>query len=351
MRIRSLVQSLASLMAALAIGYAAYWFHVAGELRKGVEDFLDQRRAEGWVVELETMEGRGFPLRVTLELTGLRLGHPSGSSWRADRLAILLNPLDPLGMTLDLAGHHAVTLPLPGGEAWRAILSAAPATLSARLRPDGGVDSLSAAATALALEQAGEDPVTAEGLTLHFDRLRPTGPGHDQASAGFTLALAGVTVPEVPGGVLDRRIATLQLEGQVMGTPPAGPPGPAMAAWSAEGGVVELNRVALDWAPLSLDGDATLAFDAAMQPLLASSAHIRGWAEMVVRLVRAGLLEPGMASVTQTLLAILARPDDQGRSTLNLPVTLQDGILTAGQVRLGRLPPFPVLPREAAPAL
>lgn len=333
------------LVAALAASvYALYWFHVAGELRKGIDAFAQQRRTEGWIVELDDVRVDGFPGAVTARLGPLRLKNPAGLAWRTDGLAIRLHPLHPLDVTLDLAGQHLLSAPqLLGGDA-RAIVTAASAEVALRLTLDGEVGSVALSAAGLALETAGRDPLTAETLSFTLDRLNPTIVSHDQPSAAFTFAVAGLMLPEL-GGPLERRVRAVQIEGRVMGTPPVGGPVlAALAAWSRDGGTVELDRIAVDWPPLAIDGDGTVALDPALQPLVATTAHVRGWGEFMVRMVQAGMIEPGMAAAAQTVLTILARPDGQGRSTLTLPVTLQDGQVSGGQIRLMRLPPLPIAP-------
>lgn len=325
------------LVGLIAAGITAYWFHVAGELRKGIEAFAARHRAEGWTVEMGDIAMGGFPRAVTARLDRVGLWTPAGLSWHGEGVAITIPLADPLGATVDMPGLH--TLAAPG---WSGILSAGTARVQLRLRGDGGLSGLAFTAAALALEQPAIDPLTLDGATITYERLNPPNPGHEHPSAGLTLALRGLGLPDISGLPLARGIDSFQVEARVMGTVEDGPPLAALAAWSNDGGTVELDRIALDWRPLALEADGTLALDPHLQPLLATHAHIRGWSEFMVRLVQAGLVEPGMASAAQVMLAILARPDSQGRPTLSIPLTVQDGILSAGQVRVMRVPSLPI---------
>ena len=336
MSVRLRVIALALLGLILAV-LTAYWFHVAGELRKGIDDFATRKRAEGWRVTLDSVVLEGFPFTVTARLEGVDLRHPAGLSWHGEAVSVSIPLLNPLNIRVALPGMHIL-----GGFGRSAILSAGKADLDLHLDRDGDLAGLVFSGGALALEQPGLDPLTLSEIKLVYDRFTPPDPGHEHPSAGLTLSLRGLDLPDMSGLPLARRIESFQVEARVMGTIAGGPPLAALAAWSHDGGTVELDRIALDWAPLSLEADGTLALDPALQPLIATSAHVRGFGEVVVRLVQAGLVEPGMASAAQLMLGILARPDPLGRPTLTIPVTLQDGILTAGQIRVMRVPPLPL---------
>lgn len=316
-------------------GITAYWFHVAGQLRKGIDAFAEQRRAQGWTVDLPPPGLEGFPRAVTARLPRVGLSSPAGLSWRGEDVTITIPLSDPLAPIVSLAGMHRLQL-----GPWSGVVSAGLADAHLRLDANGRPRRLDLAATTLVLEQPGLAPLTLNAASLGVERPPPRVPDHQNPSLTLALGLRGLVLPDMPGLLLGRRIEVFQMEGRLMGTLPDGPLPAALAVWSANGGTFELERLALDWAPLSIEADGTFALDPRMQPLLATTSRVRGWAEMVARLVQAGLVEPGMASAAELMMSILARPDAQGRSTLTIPVSVQDGILTAGQIRLLRVPPL-----------
>ncbi len=344
-RLRLAGLSTAVLVLAGCGAYTAYWFHVAGQLRKGVEDFAAQRRADGWRLEFGRAALFGFPRAVGLDLGAVSLATPSGIQWSSEAVRLRVPGLDPLGPSLELGTSHNLAL---GGDslggAWRGIVTTSGATVRLRVDGDGDLQAFAFEAGRLALEQPGAGPLLAGHLAISYQWLNPPDPGHEKPSARFTLETRDVEMSLPADLPLNRRLEVVQVEGRVMGTIPEEAPLSALAAWSNAGGNIELDRVAVDWAPLSLEGDGTFAFDPALQPLVATTARIRGWNEIMGRLVQAGLMEPGVASAAEMILAILARPDPQGRPTLTLAVTLQDGYLYAGQARLFKVPPLPITP-------
>jgi hypothetical protein len=336
---------LAALVAAVLIlagcgGYTAYWFHVAGQLRKGVEGFAASRRADGWRLDHGPIALFGFPGEIGLDLGALDLVAPSGAAWRSDGLRLRLPGLDPLAPILELGTSHHLSL---GGD-WRGIVTATGATVRLRVDGDGDLHAFTFEAGRPVLEQSDAGPLSAERLTISYEWLNPPDPGHEKPSARFALETQGVAMSLPADLPFNRRLDLVRVEGRIMGTIPEEAPLAALAAWSGAGGNVELDKVAVEWPPLSLEADGTFAFDPMLQPLVATTARIRGWKEVMGRLVEAKLVEPGMASAAEILLAILARPDPQGRPTLTLAVTVQDGTLYAGQVKLLKLPPLPIAP-------
>jgi hypothetical protein len=322
----------AALLAVAAHG--AYWFHVAGMLRKEIDAAAQDRRHDGWQIAWGDTHLSGYPRLVRLVLDDLALAGPDGLGWRAERVAVEIDLLEPLSPRLDLAGLHQLAL-----GPWRGLLGAQSALATIRLdagraQPAG----VTIKAGGLSLEQAGMDPFALDGLDLAIDDLHAADTSHQTASMALALQLRGLLLPEISGLPLDRRIARFALKARLMGSLPAGAPAAALAAWSAEGGTLELDGIDLDWPPVTLDGDGTIALDAALQPLIATAIHAQGAQDFLDRLVLAGRIEPAMASAAKIMLAILARPDAKGRPTLNLPLTLQDGVLWAGQIRVMTVP-------------
>lgn len=329
----------AALALAGAGGYTAYWFHVAGQLRKGIEVFAAQRRAEGWQVDLGDNSLFGFPRQVGLDLGTVRVVSPKGVSWQSDRLRLRVPGFDPLGPELDLGTLHRIEV-----AGWRAGLRADNAVVRLRVDGDGDLNAFSFSAGSMELEPDTAGPLAADHVAISYDWLNPSSMGADQPSAQFGVTATGVVMSLPAGLPLNPRLESVHLEGRIMGIIPEDAPLSALAAWSNAGGNVELSQFAVTWDPLELEGDGTIAFDPHLQPLIATTAHIRGWKPMIDRLAKARLVEPGAAEAAGFLLAILARPDPQGRSTLTTAVTLQDGVLYAGQLKLLTVPPLPLSP-------
>lgn len=343
--------SLAVLVAlALAgLGYGAYWFHVAGELRKGIATWADQRRAAGWTVEFGDIKMDGFPLDIRARIPSPALATPDGALghgalwhgalghgalWRADGVTARASPFDLTRVTVSAPGRHEL--------AWNGRIAMAEA---ARLDVTLDVDSAGRLeradlAAALSIDLPGLGPLGIRSIDARMERLNKEAIGHDQPSASFAARLDELLLPDIPGLVIERRIRLAEISGRVMGGPSPAPPADAIARWAAEGGSVEIERIVLEWEPLALEGEGTFALDPALQPLVALSARVRGYEGLMDRLSGAGVLDPANANLAKMLLTLMAKPDAQGRPAVPVPVTLQDGDLYLGPARVARVPPL-----------
>src|SRR5205823_9134066 len=131
----------------------------------------------------------------------------------------------------------------------------------------------------------------------------------------------------------------LAIEGEIKGPLAMGPVKPTLAAWRAAGGTLELRSVAAKWGPLGLTGDGTLALDKEMQPVVALSLAISGFAETLDALVASGLVDQKKAGLPRVILGALAR-NNNGTTSIKAPLTIQDGFLLIGPVKLLPVPPI-----------
>ena len=111
-----------------------------------------------------------------------------------------------------------------------------------------------------------------------------------------------------------------------------------IAAWRDDGGTVEIESLSVRWGILTIDARGTLSLDDRNRPLAALSATVRGHRAAVDSLVQAGTLRPSEGAVAKITLSVLSRSADNGG--IVLPLTAQNGWLTAGPLRILRLQPL-----------
>lgn len=335
MPLRRILFALLALSALAVAGYTTYWFHVQGEVRKGLDRWLADRRAAGWIAETGEVSVSGFPGRIRMSLPAPRLDKPGALAWRGPELTAEASPFDLTRVDLQAPGRHDFAW--AGQQAWA---EAGALTGLLDLDTAGRPEELRLALDRLSARLPKGEEISADHMSATVDPLPAAdGSAPDAPSLAFTATLSGVILPPLPQLILDRKLASAELTGHLRGR--LGSTRPAdILRWSAEGGTLELDRIALDWAPLALEGDGTIALDGRGQPVAALSSRIRGFNELMDRLARAGVVEPGAATAGRLVLSLLAKPDAQGRPAVPIPVTLQDGSLWLGPARVGRVPPL-----------
>lgn len=335
MPIRRLVAVFATALIVAGLGYSAYWFHAAATLRKGLEQWADDRRAHGWQVGWDQMESGGFPLHLRLALTAPHVADVDGRTWQAETLTAHAEPFDWTRLRLVAPGHHL--LAWPGG---RADIAVEAVRADINLDRDGHLEDATLLATRLTVSGATAEPVSAAGLAVTWDPLPVASPDHTTATVRFSATAHDVLLPALDGLPLDRAVGLVEVTGRVLGALPGGGWPEMLARWSGDGGTLELDHVSLEWAPMALEAQGTMALDPAGQPLVSLAARIRGFGPLMDRLSDTGAVPADTASAAKMVLLLMAKPDAKGRPAVPVPVSLQDGSLYLGPARVARLPPI-----------
>jgi len=317
---------------AAALVYAGMWVGAAFWLKSQTESWAQSLRTQGYTVDISALKLVGFPTRVGVMTTHLRLAAPAthgGWRWEAGATRMTLSPTAPRAPVIDLTGTHRIAglvsapdeglaLTVDGGAARIAFAS------------DGTLDSITLDLKSTAVAGAAMPaPLFHVGeAALHLSL----------AAAHATLAAREIVLPDsIP--VLGDTLRSLDIALDVTGTLPSGPLTQALETWRAAGGAVEIRSFAVDWPPAGAAGTGTFALDDALQPMGAFTVKFRGFFEILEALTREGYVREREASLAKIVLGMMARPSSAGGpSELALPLTLQDRKLHAGPVMLMDVP-------------
>jgi hypothetical protein len=333
MPIRRVIAIFAIALAVAGLGYTAYWFHVAGLLRNSLESWADQHRADGWAVSWSELTISGYPLHVRLELEAPHVATPRGLAWGTERLTGNADPFNLTQLRLTAPGLHQ--LDGPGGHM---DVTVASARADVNVDRHGTLEDATVLVSGLTATGATPEPLTVAGLALAWDPLPVAKPDHTTATVRFSVTAHGIMLPELAGLPLDRRVTLAEATGRIMGPLPSGALVETLPRWSADGGTVELDHVSLEWEPLALEGNGTVALDPQGQPLAALSVRMRGFGPLMDRLTEAGTVEPSAANAAKIVLLLMAKPDSKGRPAVPVPVSLQDSVLFLGPAKVAKVP-------------
>ncbi|MDP7429765.1 MAG: DUF2125 domain-containing protein [Alphaproteobacteria bacterium] len=325
-----------AVFAAMA-GYGWYWSHVAGRIPAAIERWTEGRRAEGLTAAHGAVEVNGFPFWLETRIAEIELARKGeGQNW-----SLAVSELEATARPWNL---NTVAIVLPRGFSLEASSDDERRRLRARAaRGEGalGFDASAprgirrAAATFDAIEAASpalRGPVAAAWLSLEA--------WHDAADRQSTLhlTLAGqrLDLPLAEPAPLGRQVATFTTTTALPYPLPWPPDRAGIAAWRDDGGVVELENLEATMGAVDLRLEGTLALDRAMRPLAALKARLRGYRELVEVLVTTGHLSVFEGAAAKIGLSMMARKG----GVLMVPLTAQNGQLSSGRIRLGRLAPI-----------
>lgn len=278
-------------------GYAAYWYYVAGRLQAGIEDWAQQQRALGHEIAFSQDAISGFPF-----------------AFRRDF------------QTSALTWHQGAFQ-----------LSATAEHVSAEMRPwDLRSVEFSARRVGLATPQ-GNYAAESVQATINLPAIPPM--DYHQPLISFDTTVTALRLPPGQRAVTTEPIVKVAASGAIMGPVPASNNlHDAVAGWASAGGVIELKSFDFVQAPLTLAGEGTVTLDEALQPLGALTINAQGLPETIALLRRDGVIDAQAAKTGGMMAQGLAKPDAAGHQVVTVSLSLQQGYLWLGPVKLARLP-------------
>ena len=323
---------------ALATAYTGYWFYARTLALQVIDNWTEQRRAEGYTVSYDGPDISGFPLLVRAELENPRLEREA-FAWRGERLRIEMQPWNLRRIRIDLDGKQWVT---PTAGAAQMVLVPAEAAVVANLSATGRLADAALLVRDLTISNPAGSPLL-QAVEVWLEATAPVEPpkSDQDASLALSLSAADILLPKDVDGPLGRTLSKLRADLQVRGYVPSGSPAKVLEAWRRGGGTVDVDWFQVNWGELDLRAKGTIALDAEARPLGAFSTDIRGHNHALDALVAHAVLEPGAATMAKIGLALLAKsPPEGGAPVLTLPVTAQDGHLYAGPLKILDLDPI-----------
>ena len=323
-------------------GYAGWWFYTADLLRKEIEAWIADQRAQGAAVDYRALDIGGFPFWTTVTVRDGAASFPNGIAWRGPELEARTRPWNWTSILFETRGTHRMTV--PAAEARPPLSLAALAGSGELLLTYGGEPT--GARGALHQISVGPtpdaNPATALSLgLLEFSALRPPAPPRDYRDPGLTVGVSAQQIRR-PGEVkapLGQTLDRLAANVAVMGPLPMTVGRESLTAWRDAGGIVELRSLGLSWGPVRADVEGTLALDKQLQPQGALTGKIVGFIQAIDALVATGQLRPNAANWAKAGMGVLARKETpDGPPVLTTPITIQDRALFLGPVKLVQVP-------------
>ena len=337
MRKRWIIGGIA-LLIALGTAYTGYWFWLAQTFQQNLALWVDQQRAMGYRISYAPGEPGGYPLSIHIALSRVVIDSPPGQlPWRLDSASKILNiaPWAPLSLRI-IDGDEPAACNLRWAAGGRNFgMSIDGMDLRVRLTTEGNLP---------AIRLSGKSAAVTEEDRQIASLIQPSGridflpaQSDTESSAQFQLSAHGADFapPSDPTVV---ETSDLLVAGQVKGPVPLAPLPAALAAWSSAGGHVELTQFNANWeAVTTVSGDGTVALDQRLQPVGAFSAVVRGYNEAVDAPVTRGVMTSSGGIAVKLWLNARAEKDERGFK-VKLPLTIQDGFVSMGPIKLAQVP-------------
>lgn len=320
---------------AAATLYAGYWFVGSNGATAGFERWFEERRAEGWVAEVEEVKTIGFPSRFDTTLTDISLADPdTGVAYNAPFLQIFALSYKP--EHLIAVWPNAQTFSSPFG---KAAVSSADMRASLIVKKN----------TALALEKAN---FTTDDLAIEMDNGRAFGASKALVAVELTptasnsyhfgLDLKDVSLPQPKGLRLEAGLLPEMLDyARADVTAEFDAPWDLNALQRArpQPTKVSVKLIEAKWGQLELRLAGQFDVDPQGRANGRITVKAQNWRDILT-----------VSTATGAIPAQFARPIEQGlsllsglsgnRNTLDLPLDLKNGQMKLGPIPLGPAPLF-----------
>jgi hypothetical protein len=112
-------------------------------------------------------------------------------------------------------------------------------------------------------------------------------------------------------------------------------------AWRASDGKLDVHQIRLAWGDLDAALRLSARLDPALQPALGGTLSVTNPNAALDSLARSGLIQRRALDGTKFAVGLLTRrPQDGGPPVAEIPIALQNGVVSVAQIPLTRLPPI-----------
>lgn len=315
------------------LAWCGWWWAASTGLQGAVNQWLGDRRAEGWQAEVSGLAGGGFPVTLQAGLRDLALADPDrGLAVRTDALDITAPAWWPGDVTVTL-DEGPIALASPTGQSE---LTMQRGVMAMELRPGSALalEALGWTAGPWAVSDAAGIQAQAEDMTLTM--VQRDGPAYAFVASArqFSPGAAtrrGLRLPDGFPSAFD----SLQLRADV--TFDRLWDRRALNDRRPQPRQITLSLAEARWGDLSLNVAADLAVDPNGIPEGSVSLQAENWQTMLDIAEATGTLPTNLRSQAEGILAAMARASGN-ETTLDVDLTLRDGAVFIGFIPIASAP-------------
>lgn len=317
-------------------GWSGYWYAGKSAYQAGLEQWFEDRRAEGWVADYASLVTGGFPSRFDTAIAALELADPeTGVAWQAPLFRVESASASPTEIEAVWPSEQTIASPQERvtilSDVMRAGVRFAPNTSLALEAMDAQLQNLvlrSSAGWESAVQDGLFNTVLAEGSdTAHVITFQAT---------GVTPATELVALID-EGGVLPDALETLQLDLTADFDVPWDRA--AIEDRRPQPTALDLRLAKAQWGPLELSAVGAVTVDGDGRPEGSINIKATEWREMLKMAVAGGLIPADLAPTIERGLQLLAGFSGNSEA-LNTTLNFRGGLMSVGPIPVG---PAPIL--------
>lgn len=150
-----------------------------------------------------------------------------------------------------------------------------------------------------------------------------------------TLNISSLTDTPL-GGVIQH----VSLKGKVSGVVKGKTPNEILTNWYKNTGTLDISDFTIDWSGIDLTSDGSLSVDEKLQPVMTLSAELKNVNKTLDALLKQNVISETSKKILEIFLGAMVKNDEKSdtekQQSLKLSLTLQDGELSLGPVRIAK---------------
>lgn len=313
-----------------------WWWMTATAQQNALENWLADRRAEGWQAEAAEISIAGFPNRLDTTLTRPALADPSsGWAWNSPFLVLHQVIYDPTSFIVLWPNTQMIAAPGASGVLTSDVMQAS-ISLGASHRLD--VQRASFELRGAAFEGVEGWRVGATSWIHHIRRAPDAGPDN---AYEFRADGVGVVPPKAwrdlidPTSALPNAMENIVMEGRIAFDRP-------LDRFALEGAKPQITALTLkeaqaDWGGLSLAITGAIRADDQGFAEGELTINARKWRDMVDAAVASSVLSQRAGDAVKSGLGLLARLSGR-KDEITAPLAFSGGLMRIGPIPIGRAP-------------
>lgn len=318
----------------LAGAWATYWVVGATALDRGLTAWIEDRRLDGWVADVASLEVRGFPNRFDTELTDVHLADPAtGVAWSAPFFQILALSYRPNQVIAVWPNEQVFSTPL---QTIDIATEQARGSVFLEATPSLGLDRSSIVVDDLTMQSTAGWTAALSQARFATEQVAAR-----QNAYRFGVDMTGLTPAQIaldtidPAGIMPRTVENLHLDADITFDAPLDRR--ALEDARPQITFIDLADLSAVWGDVTFRAAGELSVDETGTPEGSISIRAVEWRRILEMAVSSGLVPERIAPTVEQGLELMAGIG--GRSdTLDFDLAFRNGAAFIGPLPVGPAP-------------
>tara|TARA_A100001037_G_scaffold25837_1_gene21037 strand:+ start:9818 stop:10867 length:1050 start_codon:yes stop_codon:yes gene_type:complete len=329
-----------AVIVSLATAYYCGWMYVAFKIESGFSNLKEKYNTTDLQINHKDIEISGFPWGWCLKIERPRLKIKNRFLWTTSLLKINLKSWDYKSFKFQTFGSHQAHIYKNNSlKHIKAKMNTGVGQL--RLDQFGKIQEIKFSVKENIIQIPSSNQIRFKKLSgsVHLNKKHATKNDINQSpSVKLEIDLSSLVIPKTFLPKMENKIAEIKLSTDLHGRLEGSNLKNILTNWTKHGGVIEINKMMLNWGELNFFGNGTFALDENLQPIAALSAKITGQNATINSMVVAGLIKARTGMLLNFLTNAMTNKKRAKNQAIKISLAVQDGFLYLGPIKFFKIP-------------